>query len=454
MRRAAAAVLLIAAQLAAFAQGGPAAAPPSRPPAKEGARSLLEEWRDTLSYGIDDEIMTVLDAMQSARETSLVPELVRLVARSRSDQVRVKVMDYLGGLKEPAGEQAALALLGLDPAPSADVTVAALRYLEAIGSSGLGAAARRLTDSEDMTVAGAAVRALKMDPGAGELLLAKLKDDRTPAELKPDMILALGALRYEPAFDELAAIVQDRSQDKAWRMYAADSLGRLGNTQAVPLLRALFAEDDALLRAYAAAALGRFNEPGVSELLMEALKDSNWRVRSTGCKALGERKDREAVPILAYKARRDPVPRVRLDAIEALGEIATRDAMDTLRDLYAAAGGSNDNRAAALDALVKRDIEGSVGAIEKVMAAEWGQDGRTGRIVELTASRLASAESPRLAGLYERFLGNPNPNVRAAALRGITINHLRALRERVEQVSREDPVPGVRREAQLSLDRL
>jgi len=398
--------------------------------------------------------MQVIETIAAARETALAPEMARIIAGSSSEPVRIKALDTLARTKEPAAEQAALALLAAEPSPGNDLVVAALRYLDAIGSAGLGPSARKLVDRDSLVVAAAAVRALRKDPEAGELLLKKLLDDRTAAELKPDIILALGEVRYAPAYEELAAIVDDRSEDKTWRMYAADSLGRMGDPAAVPLLRALFAEDDALLRAYAASALGRFDEPGVSEVLLQALRDSNWRVRSTGAAALAERKEKEAVPILAYKARRDPVTRVRLDSIAALGEIGTPEALDTLRELFAAAGSGSDVRMAALDALLEHDLDASVETIERVVAAEWNRETRTNRIVETTASRLAVRDAPRLRKLYERFLESANAGVRVAALRGISRNHLRELRDRVERVSREDPVVGVRKEALLTLERL
>lgn len=449
-----AAFVRVAAALAAAVSlaAPPAAAQPAARPA--GDKNLVEERREILSYGIDEEVLQVLDALAAARDKALLPELARIVAGPGSQAVKVKVLDYLGLIKEPIAEQAAAALLAAEPLPGDDLVVASLRYLDAIDSAGLGAAARGLVDHEKLAVAGAAVRALKKDQGACDLLLSKLKDERTAPELKPEMILVLGELRCAAAYDELAAIVDDSSQDKTWRMYAAESLGRLGDPRAVPLLRQLFAEDDALLRAHAAAALGRFAEPGVNELLEQALKDSNWRVRSTGIKALAERREKSAVPILAYKARRDPVARVRLDAIAALGQIGGGEGMDTLRELYAGAGTSTDIRLAALEALLEGDLEASVETVEKVVAAEWGRETRTSRIVEQTAARLATRESPRLRRLLERFLDSPNANVRVAGLRGIALNHLRELRERVERVSRDDPTPGVRKEAALALERL
>ena len=399
-------------------------------------------------------MLQVVEALARTRDRALVPELARIVASPASQTVRVKVLEYLTRLEEPAAEKAALAILAAEPPEGDDLVVASLRYLEAIDSSGLGPLARKLVDHDKSAVAGTAVRVLKKDPAAGELLLAKLRDDRVPAELKPDMILVLGELRYAPAYDELAAIVDDRSQEKIWRMYAAESLGRLADPRAIPLLRGLFAEDDALLRAYAASALGRFDEPGVSEVLEQALRDSNWRVRSTGIKALAERKEKGAVEILVYKARRDPVPRVRLDAIAALGQIGAREAVEALRELYASGGASLEIRMAALDALLETDLDGSVEGIEKVIADEWGRQTRTNRIVEQTASRLAVKESGRLRGLFERFLDHPEANVRVAGLRGIALNRFRDLRERVERVSSGDPTPGVRREAALALERL
>jgi HEAT repeat protein len=459
--RPAAAVLAAAAVAAALLAVAPAlgaqpAAQPATKPATPGAdtgATAVDDWRQVLAYGIDDEVISALAAMDAVGETALAGEVAALLGRHASG-VRIKALEYLGRAKLAQAEPAAVALLAQEPRLDDDLLVAAVRYLEDIASARLGAAARPLVGSDSAAVAGVAVRALRKDPDAGPFLLEKLRDDKVAAELKPDIILALGELKHAPAYDELVSIVEDRSQDKAWRMYAADSLGRIGDKRAVPVLRALYEEDDALLRAYAAAALGRFGEAGIDDLLMDALKDSNWRVRSTGAKALADRKSTAAVEILVYKAKRDPVMRVRLDAVAALGAIGTGEALATVREVYETTGSPQELRTGALEALVTQDLEGSIETIEKVVAGEARREARTSRIVEITASRLASCDSPRLQGLYGRFLEHANANVRAAAVKGIVRNRMHSLRDRVEKASREDPVPGVRREALLALDRL
>jgi hypothetical protein len=63
----------------------------------------------------------------------------------------------------------------------------------------------------------------------------------------------------------------------------------------------------------------------------------------------------------------------------------------------------------------------------------------------------------RQSGLGEflgRFLESPNLTIRLYGLRGIRLNRLGSLREKVRALAEGDPHPAVRREAQAVLDAL
>jgi HEAT repeat protein len=330
--------------------------------------------------------------------------------------------------------------------------IAILRYMGSVHVD-VGGDALVLLDHPENAVAAAAIRAVSESSGHGLLLLEKLRDDFYPDDLKPEIILALGRTAYQEAYDDLADIVGDAGRPKIWRMYAADSLGRLGNEDAVPLLRDLFVENDALLRAYAASALSRFEVDGVVELLEQGLRDNNWRVRVTAIQALGERGERSSVPILVYKAKKDPAGRVRLEAIRALGEIGGNEAFEALRDLYSSAAQSRDVRDTSLQVLLDKDLGGSLRAIEDVVAREWELPAGSGSMIEVTAARASRVDSASVRDLLVRFLESPSPQVRVHALRGLARVGVAGERDRVAQMAESDPAPGVRREAQALLER-
>jgi len=452
MRRALGAIAALVFCLLAFP------APAQKSEAGEG-ESIVEQWRDVLRYGIDSEVLKVLKAIQDAEERSLDQELLVLFRQSVNTEVRTAVLELLAVQDNRRAEDAAVALLSQEELGDPALQVALIRYLASIGSEGAEAHLLRLIDEADRSgiderVVESALLALERvgSRSGGGLLMEKLKDPGYPDTLKPEIILALGKLKHEAAVEDLIGIVADRGAERVWRMYAAASLGEIGDPRAVGALKDLFREQDSLLKVYAASALAHFGMGEVEELLHQGLRDSNERVRAAAAKALATPRATGSVEILIYKARNDPARAVRIEAIRALGGIGTPPAVRYLRELYAEGLAPLPYREEALLALCESDLAGSLEGIEKVIDTEWTS--RDQKVVGFTVRILSTRESKGLADLFARFLTHPDVGVRIYALRGIGKNRLRGLREKVETLSEEDPHPAVRRTALTVLDRL
>jgi HEAT repeat protein len=428
-------------------------------PGEAAEQDQVEQWRDVLRYGIDSEVQKVIKSIAEGELRSLDSELVELFRQSLNTEVRVAILELFERNEIRIAEQPALALVRNPELEDPALTVAVIRYLSAIGSAELEPELVRLIEegsgggAHERVVEGALSALGKVGgSGSGALLLDKLEDPEYPDSLKPEIILALGTMKYEPAVEALIAIAGNRDLQRVWRMYAAVSLGEIGDDRAVEALKELFREQDSLLKVYAASALAHFGMREVEGLLHQGLRDSNERVRATAAKALGNPQAVGSVDILIYKARNDPSGPVRIEAIRALGQIGTPAALGFLRELYGEKLTALPYREEALLALCDGDLEGSLRAITDVVDSEWAS--RDQKVIGFTARILSTREFPGLAGLYERFLGHPDVGVRIYALRGIANNRLRSLRSRVEQASKEDPHPAARRTALTVLERL
>jgi len=252
--------------------------------------------------------------------------------------------------------------------------------------------------------------------------------------------------------EELIAVVSNPDEERVRRMYAAAALGEIGDARALPALRELFTAQDSLLRTYAAGALAGFALAEVEPALQDGLRDNNARVRQAAAKALARKDAHRSVDILVYKARHDPERAVRLEAIRSLGAIGGSKALSYLREAYQDRLLGNLYREEALAVLLQQDPGGSLQAVRAVVEEEWGR--KDASVLEFTARRLAVLEQGGLGELFRRFLESPNLSVRLYGLRGIRLNHLGSLREKVRALAEQDPHPAVRREAQLALEAL
>lgn len=425
-------------------------------PAAEGQedRPIVEQWREILRFGIDSEVLKVIKSIAESEEQSLNGELASLFAESLNFEVRKAVLDYFSAVKIRDAEAAAVGILDQELARDERLIVACIRYLTAIRSAGLEARLLDYVDHRETQVAETAITGLGEvgGPEAGQLLVERLQDLDYPAEQKPEIILALGKMKYAGAVDVLIEILSNRDEERIWRMYAAASLGEIGEGRAIPHLRAVFSESDSLIKAYAASALGAFDMSEVEGLLQQGLRDSNARVRVAAAKGLANEQARDSVEILIYKARQDPERQVRLQAIESLGVIGTPRAFEYLRDLYGDGAALPLYREAAFTALSENALRDNLDTFKEVVEQEW--ESRDQKVVEFTARKLSTTEAAGLKWFYERFLDSPNVYVRIYALRGIERNRLRSLREKVEKISTEDPYPAARNTALSVLERL
>jgi HEAT repeat protein len=423
--------------------------------ADEHEESVLSDWREVLMYGIDDEVLRVLDEIAAAGETGLTEELTQLLESSYNVEVRKAVLELFEQRGFTGVEDLALSFLA-NPDEEAKLLVAALGYLSEIESSESLPLFESLIDHDDRLVATAAIDALgKMGSEASvALLLARLDDPDYEEQLKPQLILALGSVGSAAAVDPLVGILENREQERVWRMYALDSLGKIGEERALPAIKAVFSERDALIRAYAASALAQFDPRQSMELLLQGLRDTNWRVRVASAKGLADSRAGDALDILMYKARKDPVKDVRIESIRALGELRIAKGLELLRSFYVSDSQGLDIRSASLKELIEKDLgRRTIEAILEVVDKELPKPLFQGRILELTSRELFQKKDPALEEVFERFLASGNIAVRIFGIRGIATNRFSRLKGEIEGLSKDDPYPSVRKEALAALEK-
>jgi HEAT repeat protein len=169
-------------------------------------------------------------------------------------------------------------------------------------------------------------------------------------KLRPEIQAALIdtlAQRADPeAAAPIAALAQDAEQPTPTRLAALRALATLGDASAVPLLATAAASDDEPIRDAARQTLSRLKADGVREAIVDRIPQSAQPERVELVRALGQRYDRQAAPIL-LKLTEDSNDAVRATAFQSLSMVGDDSLVPPL--VRAIARSTSDDRRTAAE---------------------------------------------------------------------------------------------------------
>jgi HEAT repeat protein len=199
-----------------------------------------------------------------------------------------------------------------------------LRAATRLGLMGVRAAAPALVgalndEMLDVRLAAAqSLASLRVPEAIEPLLRALALPGSLPLGLVTERLVPFGPLAVAP----LERVLQQRSwlASPAAIAAAAEALGMLQASSAVPALLPLLGDSRAQVRVCAVRALGRIGGDGVAPALRTAVDDGEWQVRNAAVQALGRVRDAEAIPLL-QAALGDGAWWVRYNAAQALAAL-------------------------------------------------------------------------------------------------------------------------------------
>jgi HEAT repeat protein len=86
-------------------------------------------------------------------------------------------------------------------------------------------------------------------------------------------------------------------------MYAAEALGAMGKSDGEKILVQLFESDDPNLRVYVVKGISYFSDKTADDLIIQALRDGQYKVRYEAVCAIEKRKSAQAVPYLIFRCK-------------------------------------------------------------------------------------------------------------------------------------------------------
>jgi len=323
------------------------------------AQDDLEAARlNTLKYGTETEIATLIQTLKSENADYLDNEIIKLVENTRNKRILGGAFAFFAEREKNGLETRAMRAIEERDDEENDTVLAAIDYLGRIKAAPAAPVFKTLIESGERRYMNAAFRALGQVSGndrdeTAEYLVDFYENRDAGSENQRDIIAAIGAAGSPMAVPFLAGLAGDNETRPVLRIAALDAIEKIGDAAGLDAVLACVSSKDPNIRAAAITALGPFSGAKVDEAILDAFRDSFYKTRIAAAQASRRRKLAEAVPYLKFRAERDDIPLVKDEAIRALGAISgagapgNADALGILEELFTSRKNSDRVRIAA-----------------------------------------------------------------------------------------------------------
>jgi HEAT repeat protein len=320
---------------------------------RQDAQSVPDATVAALMGALDDSVasvrLAVVNALSSARDTTVIRALMRVLREDESAEVRRAAAHSLGEIGDALAVPALVTALESDE--NLEVRIHAAEALGAIEvPAAADALARGLSRASDASLKIAVIESLDNheEHRATSALTAALRDEHPGVRVAAAE--ALGGVEDRNVIPALLAAARD--DDVMVRRAVIDALSDFDDPRLTDVFASALSDRDAEIRRAAASGLGNIDGLRTApRQLIAALDDADPEVRQEAAHALGHMEDPASLSALIARVT-DPVADVRLAVVEALSEFA--DASVTAALQRALRDSNADVREAAASALGER----------------------------------------------------------------------------------------------------
>ena len=258
---------------------------------------------DTFKYGLQDEISALIDELSKNEDTRFIDLIYDLFFTTKDLQVKSKILAYFTKLKDPCLGDYACTVIN-DPYDEKDDTVSAcFKYVSEAKITDAVPGLIDLVDKEEETYFTGALTAVGELGGKDEALFLADYLDRNDLSVaqRQALMKVLGRMKVLETWDKLTEIARDEDENSFVRMYAAEAIGAMEKPESEEILLKLYESDDPNFRIYVIKGLSHFSSEKSNNVIMEAIRDSQYKVRMEAIDCVKEKNLKESVPSLIYR---------------------------------------------------------------------------------------------------------------------------------------------------------
>jgi HEAT repeat protein len=407
-----------------------------------GEKTQDKKDRETLLYGLDTEIIALLDTLKKEERIAYKDEVLQIFKDAKTAALKESVIGYFTAFKDEALREEALAVAE-DPYDERSSTVSLwFRYIAAIKLTDASDALKKLLEDETADYFDAIIVALGEIGSSddAEFLLDYMENNDLSAQRRQAVLRTLVKLENLSIVPRLIALAEDTDENIYVRMYAAEAVGASGDADYVPNLASLYDSPDPNLRASVVKALSGFdgNEDARS-LVVQAIRDSYYKVRIEAIQSAKKMNLKTAEPYLLSRAENDPEAVVKYEAYAALAALGTGDANGFLIGIVTNKKAGDTARAKAAAALLEN---GSAGLSEIIsLARETLKDDKQKNLRYALGKEFAKYDNAALSEICGEYLAHNDVPTKGTGLDIYAKGRYAAVAADVRRIA-EDPAGG------------
>ncbi len=376
-----------------------------------------KENADTLKYGMEDDIVELLNNFVKNEDVRFVDEVYDLFEETKNSTVREKILEYFTKLKDPCLEDYALTILN-DPYDEKKSTVdCVFRYVQAVKTKDAIPAVLTLLEGEDEDYFNNALTTLGEIGGPKEAVYLTEyldREDLTVAQ-KQQLVKVLGNIKAVETYDRLVEMAQDEDENTFVRMYATEAIGSMEKEEAVEIIVRLYEENDPKLRCSAVKALTNFKEnESARKTILQAVRDAHVSVRLEAIDACKKNEIKEAVPYLIYRLEKDKEDSVKKKCYTAMAFLNTKEGNDYLVNLITDKKTADTPKSRAAQALLECNNAGTDEII--ALARETLTDDRRKPLRYALGKEFAKYKRSEFAEICKEYISSKDTSTQGTGL--------------------------------------
>ncbi len=263
------------------------------------------ESLDVFKYGLEEQISTLIDELTKNEDTRFVDSIYDLFFVTRDMNVKNKILTYFTKLKDPCLGNYACEVINDPYDTKKEIVESCFRYVSEVKIAEAVPGLVDLVDKEEDDYFTGALAALGETGGTdeAEFLVNYLDRKDLSVMQKQSLMKVLGRIKALETWEKLCEIAQNDDENAFVRMYAAEAIGAMEKSESEEILLKLFESDDPNFRCYVIKGLSHFDSEKTKGVIVQALRDSQYKVRLEAIHVVEEKGLQDAIPYIIYRCK-------------------------------------------------------------------------------------------------------------------------------------------------------